>query len=747
MTPKGKKNKGPPGAEDQPSAKKRQQDLMGDARKTAMKRDGFKIVESDTAMLGIVNFGFQSTGDSDGSAMQTDAKPIPDVAVIKIFDDAELEVLRLEMRQAIDHMPEFKAPTNLYNTKGELQDSLYDDDEQLLVGGGFGALANPGSFHNHFVRRLRRKVQEKLLQDDVFGLEEELSEHKGMLIEQVIDRMMVRRPGSEPQAESWHRDVARGTCSGDKVYGGWLNLDPPLGPTAGDGAYQYFSCMPKSASDAGANENAGFARDAPSPERIAEQSHWVRIPPGWLIIFNELTLHEVLKTQAKRRMSRVFFGWRLSKSKHHFLPERYVDASRSPEDVEQQRALFEQMEAAVFDAKTSAEQLAQFHRAFPPMKCRYPMFPDLVARFQQQEGMPLKSGQHPERDNRLTAQHGPMRVPANHDSQNRYEQPSMAYYKTGDGGTGQIQPNKHFKTYPCGPPNWPHLWTSTNDPRVGLLKFSYGAIERVVVQSEDGTQQATGRDGVLNMPLQNFKFFDKWNKARYCTKNTRTDAFTEADMVDNTHIWADHMPMLELRWASAKLGNRWPNGVVGVPQTFMGLKDYERMQKDDGAGAVLDGRSADGRRSAYVSYAMSEVMLHFPLTAREAKHYLGMDYPGMDKTAKPSPYRYHKAKPFVWEPEDYMKAFANHDGDPRIDPPPAGMQRNPLPPVPTHLQQYLHSRGGEVRPHEELVANRDASLWYGEEDYQASVLAEYKPFRNINPEDSDPGARGSAFDL
>ena len=716
---------------------------MKAAREAAEKREGFIIKETDEARLGLVNFGFESAGDSAGEAMDTDAGPIPDVAVIQIFDDAELAVLRLELRQAIDHMPEFKAPTNLYNTAGVCQDSLYDDDEQLLVGGGFAALANPGSFHNHFVRRLRRKVQEKLLRDDVFGLEYPRSDgrrsaHADMLIEQVIDRMLVRRPGSEPQAESWHRDVARGTCSGDKVYGGWLNLDPPLGADPKPGDYQYFSCVPKSASDPGANENAGFATDAPSAERIKDGSHKVRIPPGWLVIFNELTLHEVLSTQAKRRMSRVFFGWRLSRPEHHFLPERYVDPTLQGEEKAERILKFKFMKSVVKDSKTSDEDIAYQHSIFDPMKCRYPMMPDLVTRFLRQEGMPLKSGQHPERKNKLTEQKGPMRCPENHDTENRYGQPNMDHYKTDGGGVGQIQPGKHFEYYPQGPPNWPHLWASTNDPRTGLLKYSYGAIERVIVRSEDGARTGEGRNGVLSMPLRTSNFLKQWDAARYTTKNPRTAAVAEEDKLDNKHIWGDHMPMLTLSWNGGKLGNRWPNGVVGVPQTFMGLKDYERMQREGDIVTVLDGSTADGRMVAYVDYVKSEVMLHFPLTAREAKHYLGME--GTEAIRR---YQYHNAKPFVHEPDKYLAGFnraAPFDdvgGDALMTAPPAGKVRNPLP-APTHLQQYLHARGGELRPLLEIMANADAFVAEDDPDYP-EALKNYEAFTDVSGDTNFPG--------
>jgi len=736
MPPSKKRANLPALGEDAPDTKKANKDAMGAASKTAAAREGFVIEEDDRCLLGIVPIAFPGSAQPcDG--MEADAsEPIPDVAVIQVFDYEELAVLRLELRQAIDHMPEFKAPTNLFNTKGVLQDSLYDDDEQLLVGGGFGALANPGSFHNHFVRRLRRKVQEHLLKDDVdaFGLDGEFSEHKGMLIEQVIDRMMVRKPGSEPQAESWHRDVARGTCQGDKVYGGWLNLDPPLSAEPKKEDYQYFSCVPKSASDPDANKNAGFAKDAPSPERIAAESHKVRIPPGALLIFNELTLHEVLKTSSKRKMSRVFFGWRLSKPEHHFLAERHA-----PADDEALRVHFDQMMATVADPDATNEQIAQWHSQFNPMRYRYSMIPDLLTRFRQQEGMPLKSGQHPERKNTLTAQHGPFRLPANHDSQNRYQQPNMEHYRTSGTAPGQVQENRNFETYPCGPPNWPHLWVSTNDPRYGILKFSYGAIERVTVRSEDGSQVAEGRSGVLGMNYAKTKFLENWNKIRYCTKDTRTGAFTEHDMVDNAHIWADYMPMLELRWpaTAAKLSNRWPDGVVGVPQTFHGLKDYELMQKDDdGGGPVLDGRSADGRRSAYVGYAMSEVMLHFPLTMREAKYYLGMGDKG------PDIYRYHKAKPFVWEPVAYLAAFDNLSGSGTMEAPPKGARYVSLPPVSTHLQQYLHARGGELRPLEQIMRNRDAAVRTDDAEYPKE-LKEYQPFQQIRGDNHDPAAPGS----
>tara|TARA_X000001036_G_scaffold123478_1_gene116973 strand:- start:201 stop:1361 length:1161 start_codon:yes stop_codon:yes gene_type:complete len=163
--------------------------------------------------------------------------------------------------------------------------------------GGFAGMGNPSSFHHPFVRTLREQMLATVLDADVLPLE-------GRSLEKVYDRLIFRNPGDTPGYESMHRDEAETALDGDVVLGGWVNLDDHV---------QYFSCAPRTHTEVG-NQNKGFARIT-SPE---EQAHYrarfqrIAIFPGYMIVFYERIVHEVLATTATRRMLRMHLGWRIT---------------------------------------------------------------------------------------------------------------------------------------------------------------------------------------------------------------------------------------------------------------------------------------------------------------------------------------------------------------------------------------------------------------------------------------------------
>lgn len=85
-----------------------------------------------------------------------------------------------------------------------------------LVLGGFGALANASSFHNKTVRKLRVRAMNKAIEPL------RTIAKTGDRLEQVIDRLMIRRSGDSVTAESWHRDVCPTSEPGDRIFGGWI---------------------------------------------------------------------------------------------------------------------------------------------------------------------------------------------------------------------------------------------------------------------------------------------------------------------------------------------------------------------------------------------------------------------------------------------------------------------------------------------------------------------------------------------
>ena len=81
--------------------------------------------------------------------------------------------------------------------------------------------------------------------------------------------------------------------------------------------------------------------------------------------------------------------------------------------------------------------------------------------------------------------------------------------------------------------------------------------------------------------------------------------------------------------------------------------------------------------------------------------------------------------------------FDDVGGDALMTAPPAGKVRNPLP-APTHLQQYLHARGGELRPLLEIMANADAFVAEDDPDYP-EALKNYEAFTDVSGDTNFPG--------
>lgn len=179
---------------------------------------------------------------------------------------------------------------------------------QEYVMGGFAALGNPASFHNMFVRRMRQWCMAEVIDSGV--LAPYLRE--GFKLEQIVDRMMLRRKGTSVTAESWHRDEAALAVAGDKIFGGWINLDEKP---------QYFSCI--SSTHKEVKGYKGFAKVSKEQQRKhdAEKTAPVEIKPGQILVFHENLLHEVLKSSDKREdRYRLFLGWRVTCSDSSLIP-------------------------------------------------------------------------------------------------------------------------------------------------------------------------------------------------------------------------------------------------------------------------------------------------------------------------------------------------------------------------------------------------------------------------------------------
>lgn len=495
---------------------------------------------------------------------------ISDITVIKIFEPDELRRWHHEMKHAVNTMAEFRRPPT--------DAPQLADGPQILCGGGFAALNNPGSFHNEFVRRLRRMVEEKAaIDEDVFGLDPaKKSEHEDWLLEQVVDRMLVRKPSQKVSAESWHRDIARGTHPDDKVYGGWLNLDLDKD--------QFFSCVPYTAYDGQSLDSDGFAKLTPEQVKALEATPCtadhpldgrkrIRIPPGHLIVFNERTVHEVAPAPAPTKpMLRVFFGWRLSPPKYYF------NEDSGKEFLEPGSGYTPTVEPPATMSRDRTR--------------RMPMVPDVLHRLRRQEGMPLKSGQHPD-------QVQPMLYPERVDGdlpdeyQEAGDQPKLKHMDPRFKGVAAYGPALEYKAqfrkksgslyYPQGPPNYPGAYLVTAEPKDFIIPLSRDLY-------------------ALWVPRIHHKFKDD----------------------------------------TGAMAKKYPDGIEIVPQFFYGLKYYHEEWSRKQEEYKTHWHEPNPRWMepvVYPDYEHHEMQLHLPMTRDEILFYLGTDV--IVKS-----WAFHHARPF-----------------------------------------------------------------------------------------------------
>jgi hypothetical protein len=125
------------------------------------------------------------------------------VCVIPVLTSKELKCYHTHFYKELKHFPEYK-----------------ENNKNPLVVGGFGALGNPSSFHNTTVRTLRIRLMFSTI--PLLSKYPNLNKRK---LEQLIDRMSIRRVNTSLSKESWHRDVAENLSKDDIIFGGWINLD------------------------------------------------------------------------------------------------------------------------------------------------------------------------------------------------------------------------------------------------------------------------------------------------------------------------------------------------------------------------------------------------------------------------------------------------------------------------------------------------------------------------------------------
>ncbi len=271
---------------------------------------------------------------------------------VLVFPIKELATadLRREARQHlstdISNFPEFKPDYVRYGL-----DSV--TKHTPLVGGGFSALGNPGSFHCDWARKWRAcvhgyllRIARELVNNVDFPVEELAAKAAlGGLIakptsreeiiaqlrfEQLFDRIMVRPEGKAPMKESWHRDWSPTASPGSLQFGGWTNFNEwkqlfscvkgthvhrPAGAAAAAGAAgaAHDPVADIAASVAGAGGSLGFSKLTAAQAALCQaQAGFVEIPAGHAMIFFDDLIHQVLPTPGKHTQIRLFLGAELT---------------------------------------------------------------------------------------------------------------------------------------------------------------------------------------------------------------------------------------------------------------------------------------------------------------------------------------------------------------------------------------------------------------------------------------------------
>ena len=204
------------------------------------------------------------------------------VCVIPILTKQELKCYHDLFYKELKNFPEYLPNTKIY------------------VQGSFGALGNPGSFHNQTVRTLRIRLMFSIIPLLSKFINKYLNNN--YKIEQLIDRMSIRRIGTSLSKESWHRDISKNIEKQDVIFGGWINLDISH--------KQKFSCVKKThrINESDIKDKKGFST-IPKEEhsKYNKLKTMIEIPPGHQIIFFQNIIHEVLSI--KQTVESIVLFW------------------------------------------------------------------------------------------------------------------------------------------------------------------------------------------------------------------------------------------------------------------------------------------------------------------------------------------------------------------------------------------------------------------------------------------------------
>ena len=261
------------------------------------------------------------------------------VAVVPVLNDATKTKWANRIWSAMDEFPEY----------------LHKGRRTQRVLGGFGALANPSSFHHPTVQALRNRLKDRFSMP-LFRTYAAITGRQQSNLEMLFDRLCVRcHEFGSVGKEAWHRDIYDGAKYGlrtlppsDEIFGGWINLsdeDQYLVGIIG-------SHMTDDAFDAQAR-GGGFAqltasqiREQRVDARLADQADrsanggrastdsrgYVRVPPGSMVIFFQRLLHSVAGgKQPPDPQLRLFLGHRLTDDDAPMFPlDHVIDTGAVP---------------------------------------------------------------------------------------------------------------------------------------------------------------------------------------------------------------------------------------------------------------------------------------------------------------------------------------------------------------------------------------------------------------------------------
>lgn len=229
----------------------------------------------------------------------------------------------------IPYPDEIRDQFNIIQFLREQREFTTVDENQLFVLGGFQAMANPSSYHHPLRRQLMVNIYKYMA--PIFSSVIRNSRYREYKYFSMIpDRFGIRRNDQQVGKETWHKDKSLDLERSRHaiLFGGWINLDP-----IGSGKMQYFNCVPgdvvtpeegQGFYERNLQKKGGFSAEKDFIPQLNARRQRIQVPPGHLVVFNELLTHEVAPGDKKgdfdasKNSYRCYLKWFLSKNKEPY---------------------------------------------------------------------------------------------------------------------------------------------------------------------------------------------------------------------------------------------------------------------------------------------------------------------------------------------------------------------------------------------------------------------------------------------